>query len=462
LLFLHAGDVLLEGSELSGLGGVVTEELGKLSTVGGIFVDAELKVLGEGFIELVEVFLVLGDVGEHFKGLLGQVLLDDAKDLVLLKVLTGDVEGKVFGVDNTLDEAQVLRDEILAVIHDEHTADVKLDVVLLLLGLEEVEGGSLGHEEHGSEGELTLNGEVLDRKVFFPVVGHALVEGGILFGLDFLGVASPEGLGLVEDFKLSLGFGDLLGLLFLLFVIIDFFDLGAIIFLVIFLIGVIRDFLGLFLGGEERDGEADEFRVLLDEVLDGLFLEEVELILLEVKDDLSSSGEGLVVSVGGDSERVTSLRGPAVLGVLVVLGVHDNSVGNEIGGVETHTELTNHGQVGASVDGLNETLGTGLGDGTEVVDEFILSHTNTSISDGEGTSFLVGDELDVKGRFGFKGLGVLKTMKANLVQSIGSIGDQLTKKDFFVGVESVDNQTHELSDIGVERIGLAIIGSRHR
>ena len=39
----------------------------------------------------------------------------------------------------TLDEVEVLGDEVLAVVHDEDAANVELDVVPLLLGLEEIE-----------------------------------------------------------------------------------------------------------------------------------------------------------------------------------------------------------------------------------------------------------------------------------------------------------------------------------
>ena len=35
----------------------------------------------------------------------------------------------------------------------------------------------------------------------------------------------------------------------------------------------------------------------------------------------------------------------------LIIGHHD-LVGNEVGGVETHTELANHGQVSAGLDGL--------------------------------------------------------------------------------------------------------------
>lgn len=57
----------------------------------------------------------------------------------MLKGFTGDVKGQILGIDDTLDEAEVFGNEILAVIHDEDSSDVELDVVPLLLALEKVE-----------------------------------------------------------------------------------------------------------------------------------------------------------------------------------------------------------------------------------------------------------------------------------------------------------------------------------
>lgn len=64
------------------------------------------------------------------------------QNLVLLQHLTRDVERQVFTIHNTLNEAQVLRDEVITVVHDEHSAYVQLDVVLLLLGVKQIKGCS--------------------------------------------------------------------------------------------------------------------------------------------------------------------------------------------------------------------------------------------------------------------------------------------------------------------------------
>ena len=104
--------------------------------------DTELDVLAKGLVELLEVVLVLGDLADHIHALLDDVLADDLEDLVLLEGLTRDVEREILRVDDTLDKVEVLGDQVLAVVHDEDTADVELDVVALLLGLKEIEGST--------------------------------------------------------------------------------------------------------------------------------------------------------------------------------------------------------------------------------------------------------------------------------------------------------------------------------
>ena len=138
------GERTLERGLLIGrLGRVEAKELGELAAVLGVLVDTELDVLAEGLVELGKVVLVLRDLGEEVEGLLDEVLADDLEDLVLLEGLTRDVERKILRVDNTLDEVEVLGDDVLAVVHNEDAADIELDVVTLLLGLEKVEGSTV-------------------------------------------------------------------------------------------------------------------------------------------------------------------------------------------------------------------------------------------------------------------------------------------------------------------------------
>eukprot|EP00959_Pyramimonas_sp_CCMP1952_P094284 1972302-Pyramimonas_sp.AAC.1 len=220
LALLHAGDVVLEGGLLlARLGGVVAQQVSQLGAVLGVLVDAELEVLAERLVELLVILGVLADLLEHLNALLHDVLLDDLENLVLLEHLAGNVKGQILGIDHTLDEVKELGDEVLAVVHDEHAAHVQLNVVGLLFAIEHVEGGALGHEEHGLELQLTLNGEMLGGKVVLPVVGEGLVEGGVLVAGDLVGVAHPDGLLLVHKGPLVGHLLDLLGLLLLLLIL---------------------------------------------------------------------------------------------------------------------------------------------------------------------------------------------------------------------------------------------------
>merc|ERR1711939_1271774 len=75
-------------------------------------------------VKLLEVLRVLLDLAKELDALLDNVLLDHLEDLVLLQRLARDVERQVLRVDDALDKGQPLRDEVLAVVHDEDAADV--------------------------------------------------------------------------------------------------------------------------------------------------------------------------------------------------------------------------------------------------------------------------------------------------------------------------------------------------
>jgi len=123
---------------------VISEEFSKFLSVAGVFVNTKLEILAELFVEFLEVFSIFGYLLEELEALLGDVLLDDLQDFVVLEILSRDVEGEILGVNNTSDEAKIFRDEVFAVVHDEDSSDVELDVIFLLLGFEHVEGSSLG------------------------------------------------------------------------------------------------------------------------------------------------------------------------------------------------------------------------------------------------------------------------------------------------------------------------------
>jgi len=115
LLLRHASDIVIEaGLLVEGFGGEEAEEFGELAAVLRVLVNTKLDVLAESLVELLEVILVLRELGEKVHTLLDDVLSDDLEDLVLLEGLTGDVEREVLGVNDTLDEVEIFGDEVLA------------------------------------------------------------------------------------------------------------------------------------------------------------------------------------------------------------------------------------------------------------------------------------------------------------------------------------------------------------
>jgi hypothetical protein len=59
---------------------------------------------------------------------------------------------------------------------------------------------------------------------------------------------------------------------------------------------------------------------------------------------------------GGDGKRTTSGRLPDILLVIVVFRDNLDALGDEICRVETNTELTDHGNIGARAESLHEAL----------------------------------------------------------------------------------------------------------
>jgi hypothetical protein len=124
---------------LARLGRVEPQKLGKLTPVLRVLVNTQFDILSERLVELCKVVLILRNLLEHVHALLDDVLSDDFEDLVLLEGFSRDVEGEIFGIDDSFDEVEVFGDEVFAIVHDEDTSDVEFDVVALLLGLEEIE-----------------------------------------------------------------------------------------------------------------------------------------------------------------------------------------------------------------------------------------------------------------------------------------------------------------------------------
>ena len=82
-------------------------------------------------------------------------------------------------------------------------------------------------------------------------------------------------------------------------------------------------------------------------------------------------------------------------------------------------------------------LGSRLGNGTKVVDHISFGHTDTGIPDTEELVFLVGTDPDVKVLFRVKDGGIGQGRVTDFVESIRTVGNQLSEEDFLVRVEGI-------------------------
>ena len=95
---------------------------------------------------------------------------------VVLEQLPGDVQGEVLGVHHAPDKAEVVRQQVGALVHDEHAGGVELQSLLVLPGVEVV-GGVGGDIEHGLVGDGALGADVwMTRQGVLPVAELLLVE----------------------------------------------------------------------------------------------------------------------------------------------------------------------------------------------------------------------------------------------------------------------------------------------
>jgi hypothetical protein len=89
---------------------------------------------------------------------------------------------------------------------------------------------------------------------------------------------------------------------------------------------------------------------------------------------------------------------------------------------------------------------------------YSLGHTNTGITDGEGLVLQVGDDVDAEVLARVELGGVREGLITDLVQSIGSVGDQLTQENLLVRVDGVNDQRQQLRNLSLELEGLRHCG----
>ena len=109
------------------------------------------------------------------------------------------------------------------------------------------------------------------------------------------------------------------------------------------------------------------------------------------------------------------------------------------GGVEAHTELTDDVHVILQLVFVLELEGAAVGDGAQVLFQFLLGHANAVIGDGQGSCVLVDLQINGKVLPVHAHLFVREGAEVQLVHCVTGVGDQLPEKDLLVGIDRVDH-----------------------
>ena len=106
-------------------------------------------------------------------------------------------------------------------------------------------------------------------------------------------------------------------------------------------------------------------------------------------------------------------------------------------------------------DRLDEGLGAGLGDGAEIVDQFLPAHADAVVGDGQRLGRLVGVMSSIF-EFGVAGdeFGLGDRLVAQLVEGIGGVGDEFAQEDVAVGIDRMHHEMQELGDLRLELMRL--------
>ena len=138
LLGGHLVHILLQGDHLLLLGRPeqqqVPQQLGVHAVVG---VSTELDLTAELLPELLVLCAVVGQHGVQLVlDLLFQSVVDQLELVVLLQHLTADVQAQVLAVHDALDEAEVVGQQVGALLHDEDAGCVQSQTLFVVLGVE--------------------------------------------------------------------------------------------------------------------------------------------------------------------------------------------------------------------------------------------------------------------------------------------------------------------------------------
>ena len=427
----HFFNILIQRDEFLLLGGVEHQQITQQILVHAVVtVDAKLDLTAE---VLPERLVLLAVVDQHSVQFVFDLLFQRAAHqlelVVLLQRLTADVQAQVLAVHNALDKAEIVGQQVAALLHDHDAGSVECQALLILLGVIVIRGGA-GDEQQRRVGCRALGAAGNDPQRVGVVHELVLVELVVVLVFDFTLRALPDGHHAVQRFQLGVGL-----------------VLGLVIVARILRLRLLAGFLTV-----HRDGEADVIAVLLDEVGDFVVFQILAVmvsvgVILHDQNDFGAD----IVLVGLGQGIALNAGGFPLPGSILALGAGNDGhfLGNHKGRVEADAELTDDVDIVALVLGL-EVERTGLGDGAQVLFQFVLRHADAVVADGQRAALLIGLNVDLQVIFRDADRRVGQALEVALVASVRSVGNQLTQENLAVCIDRIDHQVEQFFAFGLE------------
>src|ERR1017187_767258 len=313
--------------------------------------------------------------------------------------------------DDALDEAQVQRQELFGIVHDEHAPHIELEPACGL-ALPQVKRGARRHVQQARVLALALDAIVAPGQRIGVVVRDMAVEVAVFLVLELRARSRPQRLRLVDILVLEGGRSLLL----------------------------------------HAHRESDVIGIAAHQSAQPEGVDKLLGFRFQMQ---HHAGTALLARDGLDRELPVSARFPAYRRLSRGVGAATEQLdplGDDERGIEANAELPDQLGVLLLVPGkaLEELGGAGFGDGPEVRDRFLAAHADAVVADRQGAGLGVGVDPDGQLTVRAEQRRIRQRQEAQLVVGIGSVGDQLSQEDLPVAIQGVDHQLQEFADLGLE------------
>ena len=210
-------------------------------------------------------------------------------------------------------------------------------------------------------------------------------------------------------------------------------------------------FVDRFLAIAHVDRETDVIGMLVDDLLQAIFLGEFGGIFLELDLDLRAA---LVHFRRADLEIVLAGGVPADRpgARFVGAGGDPHPFRHHEDRIKAHPELADDlGKIQLLVlGGFHEFARPRLGDRPQVLDDLVPGHADAGILDGEQALLLIRSDVDLQIDARVEDLVVGQHLEADAVERVGGIREQFAQKDLPVFVQGMDQDIEQLPGLGLE------------